>query len=60
MRTMSTINFDRRRFEWHETTAEVIVPWRAKREGTKRPVNVMELYGYPLAEYDHAGEKVNA
>jgi hypothetical protein len=57
---MSTINFDRRRFERHGTVAEVIVSWHAEREGAKRPVNAMELYGYLVAEYGSAGEKVNA
>lgn len=38
-----------------ETMAEVIVAWHAEREGAKRPVNVMELYEYLVAEYDYTG-----
>lgn len=37
------------------TMAEVIASWHAEREGSKRPVNVMELYEYLVAEYDYTG-----
>lgn len=38
-----------------ETMAEVIAAWHAEREGSRRPVNVMELYEHLLAEYGYSG-----